>query len=159
MELLPAHVAHSKRRHAKTNAEPPRRSHPRAHPQVMLIPLQSEVSFHPTHPREALSFLLQPANTRRGGGWRKGGREEWRKGGWELAGREGGREDLAARPIASARFVMSQDLVGLASTSSSRGQCEWETQRRLLSNERSRSAATCHLLFGWVNLFYILSLA
>lgn len=82
-------------------------------------------------------------------------------GGRELAGRDGGREggSLAARPIASARFVMSQDRVGLASTSSSRGQCEWETQRWLLSNERSRSAAACHSLFGWMRFdfffFYI----
>lgn len=37
-------------------------------------------------------------------------------------------------PIAIARFVMSQDLGGLASTSSSRGQNEWEIQHWLLSN-------------------------
>lgn len=89
------------------------------------------------------------------GGSKEGGRE---LGGRELAGSDGGREggSLAARPIASARFVMSQDLVGLASTSSSRGQREWETQRRLLSNERSRSAATCHSLFGWMRFDFFL---
>lgn len=39
---------------------------------------------------------------------------------------EGGGGSLAARHIASARSVMSQDLVGSASTSSSQGQNEWE---------------------------------
>lgn len=98
----------------------------------MLIPLLSEVSVHAPDPREAFFPLVA--------GQSEGGQEEWRKGGPGLAEGEGG--SLAARPIASARFVMSQDLVGLASTSSSRGQREWETQRRLQSNECSRSAAT-----------------
>lgn len=95
---------------------------------------------------------MQPAYAREVG---EGGREEGRERGWEGVSRERRREggSLAARPIASARFVMSQDRVGLASTSSSQGQREWETQRRLLSNERSRSAATCHSLFGLVNSF------
>lgn len=99
----------------------------------MLIPLHSEVSFHPANPREAF-FPLAAGQRREGRGGQGGGSYK--------GGREGG--SLATRPIASARFVMSQDLAGLASTSSSRGQREWETQHRLLSNERRRSAAMCH---------------
>lgn len=67
---------------AKTNADPPRLSHPLAHPQVMLIPLHSEVSFHPPHPREAFFPLAASL--------RKGGRVGRMEGGWVGVRWEGG---------------------------------------------------------------------
>lgn len=86
-ELLPAHIAHSRKRHARTNAEPPPRSHPLAHPQVMLILLQSEVSFHPPDPGEAFFPLVAGQRGKWGARGDNGGREGGSK--------QEGREDLS----------------------------------------------------------------
>lgn len=132
---------HITKRAVLTDADPLPLSRPLASPQVTQIPLRCTLSSVSIHLSLFFFLLLAESPSKRC--W-EGVREGRREGRWVGVGVGEGGGSLAARPIASARFVMSQDLAGLASTSSSRGQREWETQRM--------SAAAFHSLFEWVKL-------